>query len=93
MLIVRGIQLEFEIYKNRLLPESASTEEKREVFNDSLKICRNLLAKLTTTRVNRLRIKKFYNLPQNPAGILMSSFVNYIFPLPSPPPSLDIKGV
>lgn len=77
MLIVRGIQLEFEFYKNRLLPESASTEEKREVFNDCLsKICRNLLAKLTPTRVNRLRIKKFYNLPQNLAGILMSSFVN-----------------
>lgn len=92
MLIIRRIQLKFEFYKNIVLSESDSIEEKREIFNDCLsKICSNLLAQLTPTRVNRLRIKKFYNLPQNPAGTLMSFIINYILPF-SFPPSLDIKG-
>lgn len=97
MSIIRGIMLVAWVLqkkkKNPLIRKCLSQVDKGSMYknNDySSMICRNLRARLASTRVNRLRKKKFHNLPWTPAASQTSAVVNHLLPL-SFPPSLDPK--
>lgn len=93
MLIIRGMPLAPCILQDSqsLTKKCPSWGDKGTMYKNNClsRICRDLMTELTSTRVNRLRTKKFRNLPQTPAGArcLPSSVTScpYYFP------SLDIK--
>ena len=89
MLIVRGILLAPPALQKHCLTRG----DKGSMYKDNNclpKICGNLMMGLTSAGVNRLRTKKFHNLPQTPSGAQMSFILNHFLPLPFSP-SFDIK--
>lgn len=81
-LIIRGIMLvPWVLQKQPFTRKYLSWKDEGIMYknNDCLSnICRNLVKELTSTRINRLRTKKFHDLSQTPSGTQISAVVNHL---------------